>query len=111
MNWRVEIRPEAERDVAAAAASYNRQREGLGSEFVEEIIQVWDALAENPLLNSKKSPGKNVRWRFPERFPYRVVYEVDEAAGEVVVAAILHAAMDDRHWKQRIENERREDDF
>jgi plasmid stabilization system protein ParE len=74
----------------------------LGAGFVEEIIQVWDALAENPLLNARRNPRKNIRWRYPERFPYRVIYEVLEAEHSVVVAAVLHAARDDKHWRRRI---------
>ena len=78
MNWRVVIRPEVEQDVAEAAAWYESRQPGLGVEFVEEVIRVWDALAENPLLNSRRHPRKNIRWRYPDRFPYRVIYEVDE---------------------------------
>ena len=66
------------------------------------MIQVFDALAENPLLNCRQHPRKNIRWRYPKRFPYRVVYEVIEPENLVVVAAVLHAARDDRHWKQRV---------
>jgi hypothetical protein len=78
MNWRVVIRPEFEQDVAEAAIWYESRQTGLGVEFVEEVIRVWDALAENPLLNSRRHPRKNIRWRYPDRFPYRVIYEVDE---------------------------------
>lgn len=102
MSWRVEFRPEVEQDVALAADWYNRKQPGLGSEFVEEIIRVWDALAENPLLSSKRHPRKNVRWRYPARFPYRVIYEVDESKHMVVVAAVLHAARHDQRWQSRI---------
>lgn len=102
MNWRVEFRPEVERDVAKAAAWYNRKRPGLGSEFVEEIIRVWDALAENPLLHSRRHPTKNVRWRYPDRFPYRVIYQVQEKASFVLVVAVLHAARHDRRWQKRL---------
>jgi len=102
MSWRVVVRPEVERDMAEAAAWYDARREGLGAEFREEVIQVLDALASNPLLNSRHHPRRNIRWRYPERFPYRVIYEVIEEEKIVVVAAVLHAARHDRHWKQRI---------
>jgi len=36
---------------------------GLGREFVEEIIQIWNLLAENPLLNCRRHPVKNIRRR------------------------------------------------
>jgi len=102
MSWRVEFQREVEQDVAEAAGWYEARQPGLGSQFVEEIIRVWDALAENPLLNCRRHPTKNIRWRYPERFPYRVIYEVDEAGQTVKVAAVLHAARHDRHWKKRV---------
>lgn len=102
MSWRVEFRPEVEQDVAEAAIWHEERQRGLGREFVEEVIEVWDSLAENPLLNSRRHPTKNIRWRYPKRFPYRIIYEVLEADKNVIVAAVLHAARHDRHWKKRI---------
>ena len=102
MIWRVEFRPEVEHDVAEAAAWYETQQPGLGLAFVEEVIQVWDALTENPLLPCRRHPTKNIRWRYPNRFPYRVIYEVIEPERTVIVAAVLHAARHDRHWQQRV---------
>jgi plasmid stabilization system protein ParE len=102
VNWIVEFRPDVEQDMAEAAAWYEARQAGLGREFVEEVIQVWRALGENPLLNCRRHPTKNIRWRYPERFPYRVIYEVLEAERMVVVAAVLHAARHDRHWQRRV---------
>jgi toxin ParE1/3/4 len=102
MNWRVVIRPEVEQDMAEAADWYEARQPGLGAEFVEEVIRVWDALEDNPLLNSRRHPTKDIRWRYPDRFPYRVIYEVLDAERTVVVAAVLHAARHDRHWLRRI---------
>jgi toxin ParE1/3/4 len=45
---------------------------------------------------------RDMRWRYPERFPYRVIYEVLEAGQTVVVTAVLHAAREDRHWQRRL---------
>ena len=102
MNWLVEIRPEAGKDVLEAAGWYETQQPGLGAEFVEEVIRVWDELVENPMLNSRRHPCKNIRWRYPERFPYRIICELDEASHRVLVIAVLHAARHDRHWLKRI---------
>jgi plasmid stabilization system protein ParE len=102
VSWVVEFRPEVEQDMAEAAAWYEARHTGLGSEFVGGVIQVWRALRENPLLNCRRHPTKNIRWRYPERFPYRVIYEVLETERKVVVAAILHAARHDRHWQRRV---------
>jgi len=60
MSWRVEFRPQVETDVAEAATWYESRQPGLGAEFVEEIVQVWDALAKNPLLGCRRHPTKNI---------------------------------------------------
>ena len=69
---------------------------------MEEVVRVWHALAENPLLISRRHSGMNIRWRYPERFPYRVIFEVFEAERVVVAAAVLHAARHDRRWQRRV---------
>jgi hypothetical protein len=102
VNWVVEFRPEVEQDMAEAAAWYDAQQPGLGGEFVEEVIRVWRSLGQNPLLNCRRHPTKNIRWRYPDRFPYRSIYEVLEAEHRVVVAADLHASRHDRHWQKRV---------
>lgn len=65
---------------------------------MEDGIRVWDALAENPLLYRRRHLTKNIRWRYFDRFPYRVIYEVNEPEQTVIVAAVLHAARHDREW-------------
>lgn len=102
MTWRVVFSPRVEQDVAGAAAWYDGKRAGLGAEFVDEVISVWRNLDENPLLGARKHPQKNIRWRYPARFPYRVIYEVDERNRVVVVAAVLHAAREDAIWRERL---------
>ena len=101
MSWRVEFRPEVEADFAEAANWYESRQPGLGAEFVEEIIRAWSALSDAPLLMSRRHPTKDIRWRFPDRFPYRIVYQVHEGRGSVLVIAVLHAARDDSHWRAR----------
>lgn len=96
------VRPEAGDDVIEAAAWYDERRDGLGAEFVEEVLRVFDALAVNPLLHARRDSGKDIRWRYPERFPYRVIYEVLEEEQTVVVAAVLHAVRHDQQWRNRL---------
>jgi len=102
MSWRVVVRAEVGDDVAEAADWYDSKSEGLGNEFVDEVLQVLDALSVNPLLNSRRHPRKDIRWRYPDRFPYRVIYQVLEEQKTVIVAAVLHAAKHDREWKRRV---------
>jgi plasmid stabilization system protein ParE len=102
MKWQVVTRPQAEDDVIEAADWYDSQCPGLGDEFVEEVLAVFDALEVNPLLHSRRHQTKNIRWRYPNRFPYRVVYEVLEDQGVVIIAGVIHAARHDRVWRSRI---------
>lgn len=102
MKWNVVARPQAEDDIIEAAEWYDDQRVGLGDEFIEEILTVFDELESNPLLHCRRHSTKNIRWRYPKRFPYRVIYEVIEEERLVIVAAIIHAARHDRVWRQRI---------
>lgn len=102
MSWRVVVRPEIEQDLTEAADWYDSRKEGLGERFISEVIHVLDAIAQNPFLRSRKHPRKNIRWRYPEHFPYRVIYEVVEREKSVIIAAVLHAAKHDRHWKRRV---------
>ena len=101
MTWRVVFPPEVEADMAEAAAWYESRQPGLGLRFADTVFEVWDSLSENPRLNARRHPSKDLRWRYAERFPYRVIYEIDEARREVVVLAVMHAARDERHWQQR----------
>ena len=102
MTWQVVFNPRVEHDVAEAAAWYESKRSGLGREFIEEIITVWHSLAQNPLLGARKHPAKNLRWRYPERFPYRIIYETEESTRTVMVTAVLHAARQDNAWQDRL---------
>ncbi len=99
MTWTLLFRPEIENDIVEASNWYESKQLNLGREFLKEISVVWDSLQINPLLNSRKHPIKNMRWRYPERFPYRIIYEVDEVKNTVLVIAVLHAARHDRIWK------------
>jgi len=102
MSWRVVVRLEIEQDLVDAADWYNSREDGLGDRFIAEILDVFDSLNSNPLLRSRRHPRKNIRWRYPKSFPYRVIYEVNEVDRLVIIAAVLHAVRHDRHWKKRV---------
>jgi len=90
MKWKVVALPQAHTDLRRAADWYDNQLLGLGDEFIRAVLTVWDGLSLNPRLNCRKHPTRNIRWRYPRRFPYRVVYEVFEAKRLVVIFAVTH---------------------
>ena len=71
------------------------------AEFVDEVLTVFDSLELNPFLNCRQHPTKNIRWRYPKRFPYRVIYEVNDDDHLVIIAAVIHAVRNDRVWQRR----------
>lgn len=50
MTLEVRLRPEAERDLADAAAWHEEQRQGLGDEFLDEVLTMLSSIAETPRL-------------------------------------------------------------
>jgi plasmid stabilization system protein ParE len=102
MNWKMEFRPEVELDIREAAAWYEGREQGLGSEFVEEIIRVWEEIVSVPLVGSVRHESLDIGWRYPARFPYRVIYRVNEEERSLLVIAVLHAARQEKHWQRRV---------
>ena len=80
------VKPEAEADLAVAKKWYDTQSPSLGNQFLDEIttafqqIQQWPALS--PIVFRK------VRMKLLSRFPYVVLYRVDET--QVTIIAIYH---------------------
>ncbi len=103
MSFRVVLRPEADSDISDTAAWYENQRTGLGGEFAEAVFQAIDELAVNPLLTSRRHRRRNIRFTMPARFPYRIIYEIRNDM--VLIICVIHAARDDRHWRQRLGGE------
>jgi len=103
VTWKVVVLPEFYSDLEEAGDWYEQKLQGLGSRFAGEVLDVWAGLAVNPLLGCKKHPRRNIRWRYPEKFPYKVVYSVEEETKTVVVIALIHAARHERVLRKRIQ--------
>lgn len=48
MSLKVHLRSEAEADIEDAATWYDRQRKGLGQEFLDDVLVALDTISENP---------------------------------------------------------------
>jgi mRNA-degrading endonuclease RelE of RelBE toxin-antitoxin system len=104
VSWHVVVRPAVEADLVEASAWYEHPKVALDLEFVAEVLRVLDQLELNPFLNSRRSRKRHVRWCLTKRFPYRVVYRIDETSQIVVVLSALHTARDDHHWRERFDS-------
>ena len=97
MNLPLELRPEAESDIRSARDWYDRQRNGLGDEFLDSVDALFAAIAQHPRQYAATARG--VRRAKRRRFPYVVYYRVLTDCIEVL--AILHGRRDPRVWQDR----------
>jgi plasmid stabilization system protein ParE len=95
MTVEVRLRPEAEQDLADAAAWYEEQRPGLGRQFLDETQVLLSAIAERPL--AYHVVHRATRRALLQRFPFGVFYLVEPT--QIVVIGILHGSRDPALWK------------
>lgn len=93
------LREEAREDVASAAAWYDAQRPGLGTDFVSEARDLFQQIAERP--SCFRPVTQEVRRALLHRFPYVVYFSA--AAEEVVILAVVHKRRHPDTWRQRIQ--------
>jgi toxin ParE1/3/4 len=88
----------AEKELSKATSYYERQREGLGSEFRREFEAALAQVCHNPNAYAVQDES-GVRYCPLHRFPYTLVYvEVDD---EIWIAAVAHQHRRPRYWARR----------
>ena len=92
--------PRADLDVEATARWYERQRPGLGLEFLGELRAAYTRIITGPL--GYQSIGLGTRRALLRRFPYAVYFVVGDDV--VTVVAVLHASRDPAEWQRRRED-------
>lgn len=97
MTINLHLRPESEQDLADAAVWYEEQREGLGNQFLDEVLSVFSVISETPLMFP--IVHRNIRRALIHRYPFGVYYRVE--SNEIVVVAVMHGSRDPRQWKSR----------
>jgi plasmid stabilization system protein ParE len=76
---------------------YERQRDGLGAEFLTAVDEVFERIRETPELYAPEY--KSVRRVGLNRFPYIVYYRL--VAETVEVIAVQHGSRSSRRWRSR----------
>ncbi|MSP73043.1 MAG: type II toxin-antitoxin system RelE/ParE family toxin [Myxococcales bacterium] len=88
MTFRLLARRAAKADMHSAARWYAGQRSGLGQEFVDELDLVLRQVAENPF--PFQLVHRDARRAVVHRYPYGVLYRVEEDAVVVFCVIQLH---------------------
>jgi plasmid stabilization system protein ParE len=91
------FRPAAAADIEEAFLWYERQRPGLGEEFLAAVQSAVDGIVGHPA--TYPVIRRNTRRALLHRFPYGIFYRI---YGEVVVVvACMHGRRDPRRWESR----------
>lgn len=86
---RLVLRPDAEAELAAAAAWYDEKRAGLGAELCMVTERALFAIQETPDAYPVWQSDHPYRKYVVGRFPFVIFFTVDDAA--VAVVAVAHA--------------------
>jgi plasmid stabilization system protein ParE len=88
------IRGRAKADIRRAAKWYERQREGLGRDFVAEVDAALALIEANP--EQYEIVHREIRHAILRRFPYGVFYRLRTT--KISVFAVMHLKRDDIPW-------------
>jgi plasmid stabilization system protein ParE len=97
---RVRYARAAEADLAAAVAYYDGQAPGLAGRFLDEVDSALERIASFPDAWQKLSP--NTRRCRLHRFPYGLIYRVNDDSAVIVAVAHLHS--EPSQWLRRAED-------
>jgi len=94
---RLVYRPEAAAEARAAFEWYERQRAGLGDEFLAALAKAEEVARANPL--SYGIIRRDARRVMLRRFPYQLIYRV--VGDVIVVVACFHGRRSPRRVERR----------
>lgn len=94
---RLQIEDEALQDLQSADRWYEKERPGLGFDFLFAIEAAFSAIRRNP--DAFAMVGNSIRRAPVRRFPYGVFFLVEDDS--IVVIAVLHAKRSPKLWLKR----------
>lgn len=87
----------ARNELAAASTYYDSQNPGLGQELVREVRRLCGSILDHPMAGSEIRP--DIRRRLLRRFPFAILYSVDEDS--ILVIAMAHHRREPGYWHKR----------
>lgn len=89
----------ARSELREAVRWYNGKRAGLGREFADEVKKATQRIAQFP--DAWPRISQNARRFLLTRFPYRVIYLVEDEI--ILIVAIMHLRRDPIVWQKRLQ--------
>ena len=91
--------PDAQDELNRAISHYEGNELGLGYQFAVEIVAAVERIRTNPVL--WPILDHQVRRCLVHRFPYGVIYSVDEQKSELLILAVMHLHRQPGYWSER----------
>jgi plasmid stabilization system protein ParE len=91
--------PEAQGELNRAISHYESSESGHGYQFAIEIFAAVERIKANPSM--WPILDHQVRRCLVHRFPYGVIYSVDEQRSEVLILAVMHLHRQPDYWSGR----------
>src|SRR5690349_3453010 len=95
--YKISFNSEAEEELNYAADYYESRKEGLGISFLHEIQKSLQIIQTNP--NIGQIYINTIRRIIIKRFPYSIVYSINEH--EIYIIAIAHLKRKPKYWEER----------
>jgi plasmid stabilization system protein ParE len=87
----------AEEEMTEAALFYEAASNGLGSDFLNDVQKAVDRLRDYPY--SGESIDSDLRRALLLRFPFSLIYNIDENV--IVIVAVAHDSREPEYWRAR----------
>lgn len=99
MSFEIVLRKEAQIDLDEIFSWYEEQSAGLGLYFISEFENAITRITNNPYHASVvEGDARSVTLR---KFPYEIIYRIDESQFKVRVIAVIHQHRDPAWFNER----------
>jgi len=95
--FNIELLAQAEDELSEAHDWYENELSGLGSKLYKEINHYFTIIESNPYYFPVKYPGE-LRVAALNKFPYLIIYWVDETNNMILVASIFHTSREPKRF-------------
>ena len=90
----------ASEDLTEILGWYKAQQSDSDKRFIAEMSKVLKRLESMPETYPFEHPP--LRKAFLKKFPYKVLYFIDESNKEIQIVAVVHQSRNPNFWKKRI---------
>jgi len=87
----------AKADLSDASKWYEKQQEGLGKRFLNEMKEAFEMICKNPTGFQVRYDDNRIY--FTKVFPYGIHYQYFEGKNEVHIKAVFHTARNPSFWE------------